>query len=344
MYKLKQTALDKIVEQTASKKNIYGAVFHVESLDRSLSLTSASGNMQPDGQYYIASINKMFLAAITLRLCREHKLNLSDKIANYFPPDVIEGLHVYQGKDYSNEITIAHLVTQTSGLPCYLIDKRPEGPKVMDMLLQGNDQEWPVDRMIRQVKTMKPKSWPGQKGKANYTNTNIKLLGVILEVVMGKPLDSILTSLFQELGMKDTYVIKPGEERTYAPVYVKENPVRLPRYFASSYDIVSTAQDNMIFLRSFFSDHFYPKDSLIDPKQWNNIFFPFKYGMGMQKFYIPRILSPFKPFPEMIGHSGSTGTVAFYVPQKEIFITGAINQAKSPNLAFQAMVKIVNQL
>ena len=59
--------------------------------------------------------------------------------------------------------------------------------------------------------------------------------------------------------------------------------------------------------------------------KWNNVFFPFKYGIGIQKFYIPRFLSPFKPVPNMIGHSGSTGSVAFYIPDKDFFVTGTVN-------------------
>lgn len=44
-----------------------------------------------------------------------------------------------------------------------------------------------------------------------------------------------------------------------------------------------------------------------------DLFFPFEYGIGIQKFYMPGISSPLKAFPDMIGHCGSTGTVAFDV-------------------------------
>jgi hypothetical protein len=79
-------------------------------------------------------------------------------------------------------------------------------------------------------------------------------------------------------------------------------------------------------------------------EKWNNIFFPFKYGIGIQKFHIPRILSPFHPVPDMVGHSGSTGSVAFYVPDMDVYITGSTNQQARPNIAFQTLIKIVNKL
>lgn len=59
---------------------------------------------------------------------------------------------------------------------------------------------------------------------------------------------------------------------------------------------------------------------------------------------MPRILSPFYPVPDMLGHSGSTGSVAFYVPEMDLYITGSINQQASPNIAFQTMTKITNKL
>jgi CubicO group peptidase (beta-lactamase class C family) len=86
------------------------------------------------------------------------------------------------------------------------------------------------------------------------------------------------------------------------------------------------------------------KDFINGLKKWNNIFFPFKYGVGIQKFYIPRLLSPFKAVPELIGHCGSVGSVAFYVPGKDVYITGTVNQTSNPHIVFQTIIKIVNKL
>lgn len=345
MKKLTQSALDQIVADTAAKKHILGAAFRIETVDGTLALSSGVGNMQPDTPFYVASINKMVLAAITLRLVRDVKLGMSDKISAYLPDELVQGLHVHQGTDCSSEITIGHLLSQTSGLPCYLIDKRPGQKKLMDELLASKDEAWPLEKTVEQVKQMQPKFQPGRKGKASYGNTNFKLLGRILEVVMNQPLDEILTDVFSELHMAHTFVIKPDEKRGFAPFYSKGKLVQLPLYLASSkYDIVSTTQDLMTFLKAFFNGHFYPKAKLQELEDWNSIFFPFKYGLGIQKFYTPRIFSPFKAIPDMVGHCGSTGTAAFYVPDKNVFITGAINQASSPSTLFQTMIKILNKL
>lgn len=100
----------------------------------------------------------------------------------------------------------------------------------------------------------------------------------------------------------------------------------------------------MLFLKAIFQGHFFAKDKLNELKKWKNIFFPFKYGIGLQKLYLPRILNSFKPMPEILGHCGSVGSVAFCVPEKELYITGTTNQQANPQVAIQAVIKIVNGL
>ncbi|MDD2633682.1 MAG: serine hydrolase [Bacteroidales bacterium] len=345
MKKLNQESLDKIVAKTTSIKNIHGAVFHVESRDRSMSLLSASGNFSSESQYYIASINKLIVSFITLQLCHNNTIALSHKISDFLPNELISGLLVYEGKDYSSQLTLRHLISHTSGLPCYLIDKRADGRKNMDLILNGEDQSWPLTKVVDEVKKIKPKFPLGTKGKANYSETNFRLLERVLEVVTNKSIQSLLTAVFQKLEMNDTFVLPSDSAGHCAPIYFRQNRISIKEYWKSSqHDVASTATDQMKFIKAFFNGKYFPEEFIESLKQWNNIFFPFKYGIGIQKFYIPRLLSPLKAVPELLGHSGSVGSVAFYVPGKQAYITGTVNQTSSPNVAFQTMVKIINKL
>lgn len=192
---------------------------------------------------------------------------------------------------------------------------------------------------------MKSKFRPGTKGKANYSETNFRLLDRILEVVTNKSIQELLTTVFQELEMKNTFVLPSSSANNCAPIYFKQNQIKIQEYWKSTHhDIASTANDQMKFIRAFFDGKWFSKEFINELKKWNSIFFPFKYGIGIQKFYIPRILSPFKAVPEFIGHCGSIGSVAFFVPDKEVYITGTINQTSNPNIVFQAMIKIINKL
>lgn len=340
-----QESLDIMISKTVLKKHLQGAVFHIESLDKSLSFISGYGNLYPESQYYIASINKLIISFITLRLCQNKLIDLDDKLSQHLPAELLDGILIYGGTDHSHKLTIRHLISHTSGLPCYLIDKRPDGKKNMNLMLNGDDQSWPLDKVVNEVKKMKSKFIPGTKGKANYSETNFRLLGRVLEQVTGKRISELLSDVFSELNMNDTCVLPSNTATNCAQVYFRQNPVTIAAYWKSTgHDIASTAVDQMKFIRAFFSGDYFTKAYINELKQWNSIFFPFKYGIGIQLFYIPRILTPFKAVPEIIGHCGSVGSIAFYIPEKEVFITGTVNQAGNPNTAFQTMIRILNKL
>jgi len=343
--RLNKSALNQLLSSVITKKYIYGVVFYVSSDDNTLDLISAAGNIKEDSQYYIASINKLFVSAIILKLYRENRLDLHDKISKYLPEKVISGLHIHRGKDYSNDLSIIHLISQTSGLPGYLIDKQASGKKVMAELEAGVDQPWPIDKVIQEVKKMKTHFPPGKEGRAKYIDTNHQILSLVIENITGKPINIVLENLFEELKLTKTYVCEDANDKNFVPIRYKAETRHLPLFLTSTKnDIISTARDQMTFLRAFFNGHFFPKDRLHELEKWNNVFFPFKYGIGIQKFHLPRVLSPLKSVPDMIGHSGSTGSVAFYVRDISLYITGTVNQQARPSVAFQTMIKIVSKL
>ena len=342
--KLNKSALDQLVNNVCQKKFIYGAVFFISSSGHSTDLISASGNIKEDSQYYIASINKLFVSAIVLKLYRENKLDLSDKISKYLPEEIIIGLHIHKDKDYSKDLSILHLISHTSGLPGYLIDKRTDGKMTMAELEAGVDRAWPIEKVVQEVKKMKTHFPPGQESKAKYIDTNHQILSLIIENIIGDPINIVLKNLFQELNLSRTYVCEDVNDKNFIPIRYKSDVINIPLFLTSTKnDIISTAEDQMAFLKAFFGGYFFPKERMKELEKWNSIFFPFKYGIGIQKFHMPRVLSPFKPVPDMVGHSGSTGSVAFYVPDMDLFITGTVNQQAKPNVAFQTMVRIINK-
>jgi D-alanyl-D-alanine carboxypeptidase len=337
-----QTRLDKIVQKTAANRMIHGVVFHVQSEDKSIDLVSSAGNLSPDIPYYIASINKLMISAIVLRLCDQGILHRDIRICDIFPKNTFLGMFTYKGKDHSEEVTILHLLSQTAGLRCYLLDCTSGGKTNMKLILNGQDQSWPFEKMVSEMKQASLLFAPGTKGKCHYAETNFRLLGAIIEKVTGKKIMQVLADLFQELNMSNSFIL-PAGEKTHAPVYHRSKEISVQNYWTSTgADIAATAADQMIFLRSYFEGFFFPQNQLASLKTWNRIFFPFKYGTGLQQFYLPWIFAPFQKQQEIIGHCGSSGTVAFYWPLKKIFITGSVNQTGNPRLVFKAMMQIAN--
>lgn len=76
-----------------------------------------------------------------------------------------------------------------------------------------------------------------------------------------------------------------------------------------------------------------------------DLFFPgsFYYGIGLEKLWVPRIYSPFKPINEIIGFWGQTGAFAFYNTERDLYFTGTVNQSSGfgHSAAVRAMIQII---
>ena len=62
------------------------------------------------------------------------------------------------------------------------------------------------------------------------------------------------------------------------------------------------------------------------------------------RFKLPRIVSPFRATPEFLGHSGSTGSFSFYVPDRGVAIAGTVNQMDEPARGYRLMSSVVDKL
>ena len=116
------------------------------------------------------------------------------------------------------------------------------------------------------------------------------------------------------------------------------------RSFRGDGAAVSTTADQIRFLRSLFLEGLLRPETLERMQQWNRIFFPFRYGMGLMQFQLPAILTGFRRMPEFIGHSGASGAINFYCPERRVFVAGTFNQLKDRSLPFQWMARAVGLL
>jgi D-alanyl-D-alanine carboxypeptidase len=343
----------KVMSKIAGNKQIQSACLCIGSGDGNVSWTGATGNMQDDSRYFIASVTKLYVTAVVMQLIDEERFTLDDKISEYLPELNLEGLHILKGKDHTGEIMIRHLISNTSGLPDYFFHRQPGGKTVADSLIGGNDEVWPLDRTIVLIKELRPNFRPGAKGKVAYSDTNYQLLGRIIENVTGKSINNVFREyLFENLALRDTYLYNDTRDRTPVPFHYKSKEVWLPNYMASigpEGGIVSTAREVMIFLKAFFNGRFFAKERISELKQWNLILPPpglFYFGIGLEKLYTPRIISPFKPIREILGFWGQTGSFAFYNPETDLYFTGTTNQINGAGhrAASAAMVKIIKKV
>ncbi|TVR76786.1 MAG: class A beta-lactamase-related serine hydrolase [Chitinophagaceae bacterium] len=334
----------------AANKSIHSVAMKVESGDGSISLSAAAGGMQVNDRYFIASVTKLYITAVVMKLVDENKISLNSKITEYLSEDFCERLHVMKEVDYSKEITICHLISNTSGIPDYFSHKQLSGKTVADELIAGKDEAWPIDKSIELIKSLKPKFKPGTKGKAAYSDSNYQLLGKIIETITGKTIGEVFQDyIFSKLDFKNTYLYSDINDKTPVPFYYGSEKLWLPNYMTSigpEGGIVSTIDEVMIFLKAFFNGQFFEKEKIEALKKWNMIYPPpglFCYGIGLEKLWIPWIASPFKYPGEILGFWGQTGTFAFYNPKTDLYFSGATNQINGTGhrLAAGAMLKLI---
>lgn len=338
--------LQAILDKRVDRKKIFGVIACIDK--EGDTWMGAAGDLNADQPYFIASITKLYITTIILQLREIQKIKLATPVAYYIPSELLKGLHVVKGEDQTKYLTIKHLLAQTSGIPDYFEGRLPSGSSLKDQILKGNDRKWSFEEAIDLAKTMPSKFKPGKKGKALYSDTNFQLLGRIIEVLLDRPIAEVLkTNIFEVLNLQNTYLYQNETDQVPAPMYYKEQKVHIPKAmtsFGSDGGIVSTAQESMVFLKAFFNGQLFPRECLGELMYWNKIFFPLEYGIGLARFKTPWFFSPFKPAPELIGHSGLSGAFAFYNPEKSTYLTGTINQINHPDIAYKMMLQLLGEL
>ncbi len=94
--KLSGESIDKQLSKIINNKNVFSAILHVENEDRSFVHTTAAGDIKPNSQYFIASVTKLYVTAVLLRLIEENNISLNDKIGKYLSDEIMQNLHVYR--------------------------------------------------------------------------------------------------------------------------------------------------------------------------------------------------------------------------------------------------------
>ncbi len=287
----------------------------------------------PDDQFNIDSIAKMMTATIAMKLVEQGKLKLGDRIAEYLPDSLVEGLHVYEGQPFSREITVRQLLDHTSGI----VDDWA-CPGFLDLVAGDPQRRWSPGETIEYVKkNCPPRFRPGDGW--HYSDTGYNLLGLVLERVAGKPLHELYREmLLDSLGMDDTY--RPAYESPRPSI-----PGRPPaeRYLGDMEcglwtsvmtadwgggGLVSTTEDLNTFLRSFvtgrvFADRRTKEKMLawVESGPHNN------YGLGVSQVLFSKFDDPsVRALGDVWGHTGSSHNFMYYWPEEDLTIIGTFNQ------------------
>ncbi|MDY6792235.1 MAG: serine hydrolase domain-containing protein [Thermodesulfobacteriota bacterium] len=345
----------------AKNKSVRNCVLSVMKGDGSFSWSGAAGITHQDGQVsmtkdtpiYLASITKLYTATAIMRLYENQALSLDDPMSRYLPEKLIQGIHVYKGKDYSHEITIKELLSHTSGIADYYTEKPKQGKSLFELVLEKPERSWTVDETIERARNnLEPNFQPGTD--ASYSDTNFQLLGKVIEAITGKPLHIVYQDFFfHPLELKYTWLVGRSEPQ-FAPfaapadVFYKDSIItntRLSMAYWADGGIVSTAEECIIFLKALNEGRIVSGNTLELMHNWRRLKnLPFEYGYGTMYFKLPWFINIMMKAPPLWGHSGSTGSFLYYSKDLDLYMAGTINQTELKSTPFRLMLRVMKAI
>nr|WP_068890896.1 serine hydrolase domain-containing protein [Pedobacter panaciterrae] len=266
--------------------------------------------MKTDYVFRIGSIGKQFTAVAILQLVDQGKLKLNDSIQQFIPDFPVKLF----------TITIAQLLSQTSGIRNYFDLDTGEKPEVVNAY---------SPKQIIDVFGKEPLQFvPGTKFQ--YSNSNYFLLGYIIEKVTGLSYkDYLIEHVIKKAGLKSTFYIDPArvESRRATPYSrfdgkIEDAELQSINLTYAAGGLESTAEDLLKWHQALHSG------KLIRPETLTQALTPYKFADGSDSEY------GFGWFLKNLGgqatieHSGSTDgyqTDVVYLPKQDLLVVTLFN-------------------
>lgn len=169
-----------------------------------------------DDIFRIASQTKAIVSVGVLMLQERGLLLIGDPLSKYLPEYAettvaVPGDEGYEVVAAERQITIRHLLTHTAGIGYGWGVAAEEWDKADIQGWYFGHREEPIRETVRQMAALPMDAHPGTEYVYGYSTD---ILGALIEVVSGQPLDAFLQeNLFDPLEMNDTHFYLPEEKR-----------------------------------------------------------------------------------------------------------------------------------
>ena len=152
--------------------------------------------MTPCHLHHTASLVKSFVAIVTLQLIEEGKLSLESKIKDHLSEEV---------RSYTpniEELTIEHLLQQTSGVPDVF------EVAFFTQLMNDPSRVYTREKLLSLNNGAKPLDKPGISH--NYSDHNYMLLSMIIDDIEGNHVTALYDRIIQQLQLQDIHYHDSG--------------------------------------------------------------------------------------------------------------------------------------
>jgi CubicO group peptidase (beta-lactamase class C family) len=234
-------AIDAYIEQQMRRLHIPGASLAIVEGDKIVHLRGF-GKARPSGEvptpqtpFFIGSLTKSITALAVMQLVEAGKVELDAPVQRYLPWFRIADPQA------SAQITVRHLLNQTSGLPALA------GSLILAEVDNSPDA---AERQVRALSGLKLKHPVGSK--CQYCNLNYNILGLIIEATSGESYpDYIQTHIFNLLKMSHSYTSKAAAKqdglamghRHWFSLPFPTSDLPIPRGSLASGQLISSAED-----------------------------------------------------------------------------------------------------
>jgi D-alanyl-D-alanine carboxypeptidase len=272
-----------------------------------------------------ASLTKIYIATLTLKLVEEGKLQLDEKITKWLPEDITANIQ------NAETATLRSLLNHTSGIYDF-----SNNNNFYLALLNHPNKKWKPEEILKFSYNQEAVFQPGTS--SGYSNTNTILVTMIIEAATGLSHAALLREkILNPLGLTDSYYYwqeelpAKGVAQGYFDLYNNNTLVNVSSYNTGTGNglngLYSTVYDLQKFIDALLRDKILLSESSINTMlTFDDLIENRKYlGLGLFKDYID---GNFKEHEFGYGHRGrDLGYSAdmFYFPNQDVTVTLLVN-------------------
>lgn len=242
----------------------------------------SSRPVPPEARFRVGSESKTFLATVVLQLVAENRLGLDDSVESRLPGVVPRG----------DRITARQLLNHSSGL--FDVVATLPSPR-SEEFLELRRRTWTTAELVARATAEPPLFEPGTR--AEYSNTNYLVLGMLVERLTGNPYaDEIESRIIRPLRLHGTSlpgtdtVIHGPHARGYLPLERDGRPELVditelnPSIMNAGGDVISTTRDLNRFFAALLDGRLLP-DHLT--REMRTPVLGSAYGLGVIRLPLP---------------------------------------------------------